>query len=366
MTATGSVPATPVGRSPRRRLLPVVAAVLVVAGLLAYGGASVIVYDQLSAVTAHCGGADADQSPTSFQVAGIDTRPYLMPAPESVTFPSRNDPDVKISGWWEPSSAGLDVPTIVLVHGHDGCKRNPTNLLAAGMLHRHGMAVLLIDLRNHGDSTVTNGRYAGGTTEYRDVLGAWDWLRTRGVPTGDIGLLGFSLGAATAMIAMGEEPRVAATWEDSGFADIGEAIRDELARNHYPTWLELGGVVAGRILSGDDLEAHSPLETTAVLAGRPIFITHGAADQRLSVRYAFELAAGVWEHGGQVTPWIIPGAGHIQAVTLVPAEYERRLVAFFTAALGGQPRLGPVDGTPTVRVGTGRDDRPGAHTAIPS
>ena len=61
-------------------------------------------------------------------------------------------------------------------------------LLAAGMLHKAGMAVLLIDLRNHGDSTVVNGRYAAGTREYRDVLGGWDWLVAQGHPAARTGV----------------------------------------------------------------------------------------------------------------------------------------------------------------------------------
>jgi fermentation-respiration switch protein FrsA (DUF1100 family) len=155
------------------------------------------------------------------------------------------------------------------------------------------------------------------------------------VPEARIGLLGFSLGAATTMIAMGREPRIAAIWEDSSFADIGEAIRDELTRNGYPTFLEAGGVFIGRVFVGDNLEAYSPLETTALLHGRPIFITHGLADQRLSVRYAYELAAGVAAHGQVADLWIVPGAGHTEALVLHPAEYERRMTEFFLEALGG-------------------------------
>ena len=99
------------------------------------------------------------------------------------------------------------------------------------MLHRNGFSVLLIDLRDHGDSTREDGRFAGGTDEYRDVLGAWDWLRTeQGLPPASIGLLGISLGAATVLLATGQEPAVAAVWEDSSYADLGTAIDAELKR----------------------------------------------------------------------------------------------------------------------------------------
>jgi dipeptidyl aminopeptidase/acylaminoacyl peptidase len=208
-------------------------------------------------------------------------------------------------------------------------------LLAAGMLHRDGIAVLLIDLRNHGDSTVVNGRYAGGTREYRDALAGWDWLvDRRGFAANHVGLFGMSLGAATALIATGEEPRVPAVWEDSSYADLDVAVQAELTRNGYPTFLRFGGYMMARVRSGDNLLSLSPIGAVAKLDGRPIFITHGSADTRLSPTYAADLAAIVRAHGGSVEPWIVDGAEHTQAVVLVPAEYERRLDAFFDATIG--------------------------------
>ncbi len=321
-------------RSRLGRWAPRLLAIAVAAATLGYLGASWYVYDQLSHAEAGCPGENAIHDPTSFNVDGVDTTPYHMPPPETVTFPSRGEADIAIAAWWEPSLVRPNAPAIILVHGLNGCRRNSENLLAAGMLHRAGFSVLLIDLRDHGDSTVEDGRYAGGTDEHRDVLGAYDWLRTRPEPPERVGVLGFSLGAATAMIAFGEEPGLAAVWEDSGFADIDQAIRDELARNGYPTYLAPGGILLGRIVVGDDLAAFSPLRAVAKADGRPVFITHGSRDERLSVRYAFELAAEIWLTGGDVDPWIVAGAGHTAAADLLPDEYDRRLVAFFIMALG--------------------------------
>ncbi|HLO35152.1 MAG TPA: hypothetical protein VK194_03685, partial [Candidatus Deferrimicrobium sp.] len=124
-----------------------------------YVGASAFVYGQLTRVTAGCPG-DA-QDPTSFSIPDVDATPYRMPPAEDVRFPARLDAGVTIAASWEPV-ATLDAPTVILVHGLNGCRRNGPNLLAAGMLHRHGIAVLLIDVRNHGDSTVVDGRNAAG------------------------------------------------------------------------------------------------------------------------------------------------------------------------------------------------------------
>lgn len=320
----------------KARLVRNVAIALVVILPLTYGVASAVVWDKLTKVNGGCHEGWASNDPTHFEHPGVDTTPYLMPPPELVAFPSR-DARIRISGWWVAASDPA-APAIVVVHGHTACKRDPDVLLPAGMLHRAGMSVLLIDLRDHGDSTVEDGRYAGGTEEYRDVLGAWDWLRSaQSLPADRIGLLGVSLGAATVLIASGEEPGVAATWEDSSYGDIGVAIRAELDRNGYPRFLETGGVAMARLISGDDLESRSPLAALSKMGGRRLSITHGTADDRLSVAYGYELIAAATAAGVHVTSWIVPGAGHTQAMWVARETYERKLVEFFTDALSSGP-----------------------------
>lgn len=305
--------------------------------LIAYAAASAVVWHRLTTVGGDCPPAFAGNDPTAFRVPGgptSDAVAQAMPVPETVELPSR-DPAITVAGWWLPA-AEPDAPAVVVVHGHTSCRRDHTVLLPAGMLHRNGFSVLLIDLRDHGDSTLEDGRYAGGTEEYRDVLGAWDWLReAKGVPEARIGVLGISLGAATALIAAGEEPRVAAVWEDSSYADIGTAIRAELARNGYPTFLEAGGVAVARILSGDDLASRSPLEAVRQLGGRSLFVTHGTNDRRLDASYGEHLLAAAVEAGVRVDSWIVEGAEHVEAMLLHPADYEARLVRFFGDALAG-------------------------------
>lgn len=309
--------------------------VVIVLGLGAgYAGVCALVYLQLTRVTADCSGDVQD--PTSFTVAGVDTTPYRMPPAADIRFPARGDGGVTVAGWWEPVAA-VDAPTVVLVHGLNGCRRNGPNLLAAGMLHRHGIAVLLIDVRNHGDATVVDGRTSAGNLEYLDVLGAVDWLRAQGVPAARIGLLGFSFGAATVMIAAGEEPAVAAVWADSSYADIRALIRDELRRVGYPTFLDVGAIAMGNFVTGRDLTALSPLAATAKIAGRAVFLTQGSEDERVDPASLRRLAAGVEAAGGSVETWQVDGARHVEALQRFTAEYERRMVGFFGVALGGVP-----------------------------
>lgn len=327
-----------------RRIVVAVAATVITISTLGYVAASALVYDKLAKVSGDCPPAWEANDPTSFELLAFeggpvkghetfDTKPYLMPAPEAVTIPSR-DAGIQLSGWYIPAdSAGA--PTVILVHGLTACKRDHAVLLPAGMLHHNGFSVLLIDLRDHGDSTLEDGRYAGGTEEYRDVLGAWDWLQTtKGASADRIGLLGVSLGAATVLIATGHELRVAATWEDSSYADLPSMIRDELTRSGYPTFLESGAGLVAKVMSGDDITSYSPLDGVKQLAGRPIFITHGDHDERINVRYGHDLAAAAEAAGSRPGTWFVAGSGHTDAMVDHPAEYERRLVDFFERTIG--------------------------------
>jgi fermentation-respiration switch protein FrsA (DUF1100 family) len=322
---------------PRRRALLVTT--LIAIPLLAYGAGSAVVWDKLTAVPGHCAGRWTLNTPQAFEAPreyALDTAPWRMPAPEDVRIPSR-DPGIEVAAWWIPAAArasGAPAPTVIIVHGFTACRHDHAVLLPAGMLYKHGFSVLLMDLRDHGDSTREDGRFAGGTDEYRDVLGAWDWVRTtQRVDAGSIGLVGVSLGAATVLLATGQEPAVAAVWEDSSYADLPSAIDAELSRNGYPTFLAFGGVLAARLISGDDLTSYSPLDAVARLDRRPIAITHGTADTRLSVEYGHRLEAAARAGGGPVDAWYVDGAEHTEAMLTHTAEYEQRLVDFFERSL---------------------------------
>jgi dipeptidyl aminopeptidase/acylaminoacyl peptidase len=202
------------------------------------------------------------------------------------------------------------------------------------MLHRSGFNVLLIDLRNHGQSTVTSGHAAYGSTEYMDVLGAWDWLAAaKGFEPRRIGLFGGSMGAATSLIAFAEEPRVPAAFADSPFFTIEELLGDNLVLKGYPRWLAPGALWMGRLAWGENLYAHAPGEALLKDAGRPLYIVHGTADQRIAPHHAQEYADLARASGANATLWLVDGAGHQQSSFLVPDEYERRLTAFFRKAL---------------------------------
>ena len=329
------------GAGPRRWARPLAFGLvaLLAITLVGYLVASYAVYDTLAAVPGGCPPEHAAQTPQQFGIDGMDEAAvarYQMPEPQEVELFSRDAavPALVLRGWWIPGERA-DGPAVILVHGWRTCRRDDNILLPAGMLHRAGFGVLLMDQREHGESDLEDGRFAGGVEEYLDVLGAWDWLRVQGVPETRIGLAGMSFGAATSVIAGGNEPRVAAVWEDSSFGDIAASARAFLAYKGYPELLEPGALLMARIVAGDDIAATGPLKVMPAYAGRPFAIVHGAADRFIPWRFAEELRDSAEANGVDLREyWIVPEATHAQSVIQDPAGYERRLVAFFAGTLG--------------------------------
>jgi dipeptidyl aminopeptidase/acylaminoacyl peptidase len=318
----------------QKRLLGIVAAVVLAAGV--YLALGYVLFERLTTVVE---GQSINQpnTPADFKVRGgpyvsFDTMPFEMPQYARVRFASRQA-GVMLAGWYITGTAGA--PAVIVTHGFPHCKCDSNVLTPAGILHRNGFNVLMIDLRNHGESDVVNGHAAFGNTEWQDVLGAWDWLAaTKQFAPQRIGLYGVSMGAATSLIAFAQEPRVAAAFTDSAFIDVDELIGDNLAEMGYPTFLSYGGILMARLVAHEDLNAHSPREGIVKDAGRPLYLVHGTADQKVGFHENRELAALAQQTHANATFWVVDGAGHVESVFHSTADYEQRMTAFFRGALG--------------------------------
>ena len=228
-----------------------IAIALVVLLVVAYFGMGYVIYDKLGNVKGSCDEHLANR-PDNFALhpewpAGFDVTPYFMTGYEAMKFPSR-DSGIEVAGWWIPASPPDPAArTVILVDGLGGCKNSIAVLVPAGMLWRNGFNVLLIDLRDTGDSTFQDGRSTIGNEEYRDVLGAWDWLvKEKGIDPKRIGLFANSLGGANANYAFSEEPRIAALFLQSTFGNLQQVLAAELTRAGYPTFLAPGALVDGQ------------------------------------------------------------------------------------------------------------------------
>lgn len=327
-------------RTRRSRLAAIGLTTILTLGVTGYAAAGLYVLNTGTQLPGGCHVEHASFTPAGWSnqtwvsgdwASAVDATPYFMPDYQAVSFASR-DAAITIDGWLIPARAA-DAPVVIAVHGQGSCKRDPAILMPSGMLHRLGFGVLMIDLRDSGASTTEDGRYGAGSDEFRDVLGAWDWLVSQGVPSDRIGLFGQSGGGAAVTIAMGEEPRVAAAWEESGFMDMQTMVREELRRMGYPELLAPAASFWGRAF-GDDFISLSPLGGVAKIGARPFQIVHGTNDLRVNVHHATDALAVQQRANPAATAWLIPNGGHVEGPFVVTAEYESRLGAFFHSALG--------------------------------
>ncbi len=312
-----------------------VLAVLLIGGYFAGGN---YIYNMLTTAHPKCQShymdGRRDNIPSSFigeydgPETQIDVSAYQMGSFEDVNFPARED-GVRISGWFVPAEQASG-KVVIVVHGADMCKRNSNVLMTSGMLSKSGFDILLIDLRNHGDSEIVSERFAAGTEEYKDVLGAYDWLIGQGYTSQDIGLMGISMGAVTGINAFSLEPGIAAIWADSSFTDIPTVLEDQLALNGFPQFMKNAVLQVARS-DGFNLELITPIEAIENHGERPIMITHGTADKWINVSAAEMLYE---KAGPNAELWIYEDAYHVESIFLATEEYSQRMVTFFEDALG--------------------------------
>ncbi|NQV00360.1 MAG: alpha/beta fold hydrolase [Parcubacteria group bacterium] len=82
-------------------------------------------------------------------------------------------------------------------------------LKTAKHLHNKGYNILMFDFRNHGESdkSPNNGIAGVGIEEYKDVVAALDFIKSRSdLNQMDIGFVSFCMGANSTIIAMSKEP----------------------------------------------------------------------------------------------------------------------------------------------------------------
>ncbi|CAN5825860.1 alpha/beta hydrolase [soil metagenome] len=237
---------------------------------------------------------------------------------QGFAFRSSAGDQVMLRGTWAPNPKSHRA--IILVHGR--CENRMSHVDLAITLRNGGFNILLFDLRGHGESDRTPSTY--GLQERWDVLGAVEFVKRRGIAPEHIGVVGWSLGGTSAILAMSQSPDIAAVVSDSAYAN-GDPL---LARNMLRPGLKL----AHNIVRDIDIDKIRVDEAMAEIGERPVFLIHGAADQAVPASQAELLQqAG---SAGMTETWIVPGAGHIGAYAMCPDEYASRVIAFFDEALG--------------------------------
>ncbi len=299
----------------RRRSLRIGVPVLVAILLVAYFGVSYVI---ASGVTR----ADRNEQEAIPEDFGLTY--------ENVSFTSRKG-DVTLDGWFIPGRAAA--PTLIFVHGINSVRSGDNAVELAARLVGRGFNALLFDQRAHGSSGGDQTSY--GFHERLDMLGGLDFLLARGIVKEDVGLIGFSMGAGTALLGAAEEPGLRALVADSPYAVASDLIVDEVVeQTSFPAWFVPvfvpGAKLVARVFFGIDIGAMAPKAAVAGLE-YPVLIVHGLDDTRIPTDH------GVRVHAAALNPeselWLVPGTEHVDAFLNYPDEYESRVANYFARQL---------------------------------
>jgi alpha-beta hydrolase superfamily lysophospholipase len=302
-------------QSPRRRKIK---RLLIIAGILAFSFFFIVMPVALSFLITNSRFRFPERNVRSPENVGLQV--------QDVEF--RSDDGIALRGWW--NSGDPAKPVIVFVHGLNRSRLEHVERAAESS--RRGYGVLLIDLRNHGDSD--RAYTTLGVNESHDVCAARDFLRKEAPGRPQV-LWGVSLGASTALLAERHCRGSAAIISDSSFLSFSETIK-----HHFTLVFRLPSFPIANIIvavttwrmgfrtADGDIEA-----AVSELGDLPILFIAGGADVRMPPELAERLASHSSSPAKKLL--VVPGAAHGQAFAHDRETYLRTAFEFIERATNG-------------------------------
>lgn len=243
---------------------------------------------------------------------------------DAVTFTT--DDGLQLRGWLiKPAGTGPVAPAIILCHGQGANRSDLTDLAVS--LSRRGYAVLTFDFRAHGES---GGRRSSlGYHEQKDIKAAFLFLAARPeIDAQRIGVFGFSLGGAAAILTAAGTGGFTAVVADSAFTSLRDQAHEAITGfYHLPSFPFLHLAVFGYELYFQTAVSNvAPLSVIRGLSPTPVLIIAGDGDDLIPVENGRRLYEAAQE---PKELWIIPVSGHGYTIAAAGSEYEKRVGEFF-------------------------------------
>lgn len=230
---------------------------------------------------------------------------------EDVRFKTKDG--LTLAGWLIKGKKGA--PTVIVGHGYPFDKGN---ILHVVTFLNPDYTLFLFDFRSFGESEGT--ATTAGVKEQEDFKAAINYLKTRKDVNHTFGAYGFSLSAATFLMA--KHPDVKAIVADSSYASIHDIINALYwyfgPLKHPFVWTT---ELLGKIFYGIDAQKYQARVTV------PTLLIHGSADSQIPVSNTQKIYDSADKELAEL--WIIKGADHGQSYATNPKEYKARIKAFF-------------------------------------
>jgi len=225
----------------------------------------------------------------------------------------------KLAAWYIESRNGA---AILLRHGSGSTRASL--LRHAAFLSGAGYGVLLTDARGHGNSGGRINEF--GWHGRQDIPAALDYLEARPDVSGDIGILGLSMGGEEALVAAAGDERIAAVVaEGAGTSTYEDSIAKEahpMARYINWTMYALTDVLS------DASQPAGITDSIRLIAPRPVLLIAGEETVEKTVGPIYRDA------GGPTTQlWMLPDTPHTGGLRHHPPDYKERVLSFFHGSL---------------------------------
>ena len=239
---------------------------------------------------------------------------------ENVKFKSKDGTLLK--GWYIQHYTNS--PTIIFVHGRGYSKMN--GLDYSNSLYDAGFNLLLFDMRNSGESKSKDSFNTMGFYEQEDVIAAVDFLENEFKIT-KIGVFGFSMGAASGILAMSHDKRIACGIFEGSYTSCYEILLYRSKFETYSFLLKLFPISVKLFEKRTKVivENISPLNAISKISPRPVFLIHGINDKTVPIDHAIKL----YEAAGEPKELWKTNTGHITTWYKYRDEAENRVKNFF-------------------------------------
>jgi len=250
---------------------------------------------------------------------------------EAVTIPVADG--VELSAWWITPIED-NGKTVIVTHGIGTSRRDYNTLLPAGMLVKDGFNVLLVDSRDTGESTCTDGRHSAGQEESSDFSAVAEWLVSKqDIVPSSLGMFGVSGGAIATSMLPAKTDLVSAFAMEGTIFDFNAAATREVEYQGFPGFLWQLALVSAQLFHGVNLTETSAMDGIEAAGYRPMLILHGDSDQRLDYQSSVDFYEYGQSVGANISLETFVGADHTEGMLTEPERYAALLSDFFESAL---------------------------------